>query len=209
MREIHGIRSSWLWRERWASSTSHGSLSRTCYKLFDKTRQSIATKPLKPWWTIAVIRRILSDISFSTFAGIGIAERQALSDNTCTALQLANFWQDVSVDYAKGRIYLPLEDLRRYQVSEQDVAGGRNTPAFCDLMRFEVQRTREWFGRGWPLSAQVDRELAVDLELFSRGGQEILNAIERQGCGVLGRRPAISKTRKLALVVRAALGKLL
>ncbi len=137
------------------------------------------------------------------------AERQALSDNTCTALQLANFWQDVSVDYAKGRIYLPLEDLRRYQVSEQDVAGGRNTPAFCDLMRFEVQRTREWFGRGWPLSAQVDRELAVDLELFSRGGQEILNAIERQGCGVLGRRPAISKTRKLALVVRAALGKLL
>jgi phytoene/squalene synthetase len=77
------------------------------------------------------------------------------------------------------------------------------------MMQFEVQRAREWFRDGWPLSGQVDRELAVDLELFSRGGQEILNAIERQGYAVLGRRPAISRTRKLALVARAALGKLL
>ena len=136
-------------------------------------------------------------------------ERQALSDRTCTALQLANFWQDVSVDYAKGRIYLPLEDLHRYGVKEEEIATNRNTAAFCEMMRFEVQRAREWFSEGWPLSGKVDRELAVDLELFSRGGQEILNAIERQGYAVLGRRPAISKTRKLALVARAALGKLL
>jgi phytoene/squalene synthetase len=124
-------------------------------------------------------------------------------------LQLANFWQDVSADYSKGRIYLPLEDLRRYQVSEQEIAAARNSPAFCEMMRFEVQRARDWFRQGWPLSGQVDRELAVDLELFSRGGQEILNAIERQGYAVLGRRPSISKARKLALVARAALGKLL
>ena len=137
------------------------------------------------------------------------AERQTLSDCTCTALQLANFWQDVSVDYSKGRIYLPLEDLQRYQVSEEEIAAARNTQAFCELMRFEVQRARDWFSQGWPLSGRVDRELAVDLELFTRGGQEILNAIERQGYAVLGRRPAISKARKLALVARAALGKLL
>jgi squalene synthase HpnC len=135
-------------------------------------------------------------------------ERQALSDCTCTALQLANFWQDVSVDYSKGRIYLPLEDLRRHGVGEEEIASKRNTPAFCEMMRFEVRRAREWFREGWPLSGKVDREFAVDLELFSRGGQEILNAIERQGYAVLGRRPAISKTRKLALVARAALGKL-
>src|SRR6266853_3287074 len=104
-------------------------------------------------------------------------ERQTLSDSTCTALQLANFWQDVSVDYAKGRIYLPLEDLRRYEVSEEEIAAARNTQAFCELMRFEVQRARDWFSQGWPLSGRVDRELAVDLELFTRGGQEILNAI--------------------------------
>ena len=137
------------------------------------------------------------------------AERQQLSDYTCTALQLANFWQDVSVDYAKGRIYLPLEDLRKYSVSEDDLAHNRNTPAFCRMMKFEVERAREWFDRGLPLVGQVDKELAVDLELFSRGGQEILNAIERQDFAVLGRRPVISKTRKLALVARAALGKLL
>jgi len=137
------------------------------------------------------------------------AERQALSDYTCTALQLANFWQDVSVDYGKGRIYLPLEDIERYGVSEGDIAHNRNTPAFCNLLAFEVARAREWFGKGLPLVQKVDRELAIDIELFSRGGQEILNAIERQRYAVLGRRPAISKTRKLALVARAALGKLL
>jgi squalene synthase HpnC len=136
-------------------------------------------------------------------------ERQQLSDYTCTALQLANFWQDVTVDYAKGRIYLPLEDLRRYSVTESDLAENRNTPAFCQMMKFEVERAREWFERGLPLVKKVDKALAVDLELFSRGGQEILNAIERQGFAVLGRRPVISKPRKLALVARAALGKLL
>jgi len=137
------------------------------------------------------------------------AERQKLSDYTCTALQLANFWQDVSVDYAKGRVYLPLESLRRFGVTENDLASNRNTPAFCEMMRFEVQRAREWFARGWPLVGKVDKELAIDLELFTRGGQEILKAIEKQGYAVLGRRPAISKPRKLMLVARAALGKLL
>jgi squalene synthase HpnC len=136
------------------------------------------------------------------------AERQLLSDYTCTALQLANFWQDVSADYAKGRIYLPLEDMRSFNVGEDDILCGRNTPAFRALMKFEVERAREWFRRGLPLVEKVDRKLAVDLELFSRGGQEILRAIERQDYAVLGNRPAISKPRKLALVARAALGKI-
>jgi squalene synthase HpnC len=137
------------------------------------------------------------------------AERQQLSDFTCTALQLANFWQDVSPDYEKGRIYLPLEDLRNYGVSESDIANRNNSPQFLEMMRFEVQRAREWFERGLPLVDRVSRELAIDIELFSRGGQEILNAIERQNYAVLGNRPVISQTRKLALVARAALHKLL
>jgi squalene synthase HpnC len=136
------------------------------------------------------------------------AERQQLSDFTCTALQLANFWQDVSVDYAKDRIYLPLEDLRRFGVSELDIAHNQNTPSFCTMMKFEVERARDWFHQGLPLVGKVDRELAIDLDLFSRGGLEILNAIEKQGYAILGNRPAISKTRKLALVGKAALDKL-
>jgi squalene synthase HpnC len=137
------------------------------------------------------------------------AERQRLSDYTCTALQLANFWQDVSADFHKGRIYVPLEDLRRFGVSEQTIRDGENTSAFRSMIAFEVGRAREWFRQGLPLIATVNRELAVDLDLFSRGGQEILTAIERQRYAVLGRRPAISKTRKLARVGRAALAKLL
>jgi squalene synthase HpnC len=136
-------------------------------------------------------------------------ERQQLSDFTCTALQLANFWQDVSPDYEKGRVYLPLEDLRAYGVAEADIANKNNSQPFRELMRFEVQRAREWFEHGLPLVKMVNRELAIDIELFTRGGQEILNAIEKQQFAVLGSRPAISKSRKLALVARAALHKLL
>ena len=141
--------------------------------------------------------------------GYNDAERQQLSDYTCTALQLANFWQDVAVDYQKGRIYLPLEDLRRFGVTGVDIEQRRATPQFIEMMRFEVERAREWFERGLPLVKKVDRELAIDIELFSRGGREILNAIERQGYDVLRQRPVISKRRKLLLVARAAIGKVL
>jgi squalene synthase HpnC len=137
------------------------------------------------------------------------AERQALSDYTCTALQLANFWQDVSLDYGKGRIYLPLEDFAKFGVSENELAERRATPQFLTMMKFEVERTREWFDRGLPLTREVDRRLALDLELFSRGGLAILDSIERQGFDVLKSRPVISRRRKIWLVARAALGNLL
>ena len=107
-------------------------------------------------------------------------ERQQLSDFTCTALQLANFWQDVSVDWKKGRVYLPLEDLRRFGVSEAQIAEGSFNAQFRELMRFEVERARQWFERGLPLVKMVNRSLALDLELFSRGGLAILQAIEKQ-----------------------------
>jgi squalene synthase HpnC len=136
-------------------------------------------------------------------------ERQQLSDFTCTALQLANFWQDVWPDYGKGRMYLPLEDLRNYGIAEQEIGWRHATPQFLAMMRFEVERAREWFSRGLPLASKVNRELAIDIGLFTSGGREILKAIERQGFDVLKSRPAISKGRKLMLVARAALGRVL
>jgi squalene synthase HpnC len=140
--------------------------------------------------------------------GYSDAERQRLSDFTCTGLQLANFWQDVSVDYeTKNRIYLPLQDMRRFGVAEGDIEARRNTPAFRELLNFEVARAREWFEQGEPLIGTVSRELALDIELFTRGGQEILNAIERQDYAVLGQRPSISKSRKIALLLKALWGK--
>jgi squalene synthase HpnC len=130
-------------------------------------------------------------------------ERFALSDQTCSALQLANFWQDVRVDYTKNRIYIPREDMDRFAVDESMIAEARFTPQFRELMRYEVNVAREMFRAGLPLIAMVDRELALDLDLFSRGGLEILRAIERQDYNVLRARPAISKPRKAALLLRA------
>jgi squalene synthase HpnC len=136
-------------------------------------------------------------------------EKFRLSDATCTALQLANFWQDVRVDYTKGRIYIPQKDIEFFRVSEEQVAEGVATPEFRGLMRSEVDYARTLFEQGLPLIGMVNRDLALDLDLFSRGGLEILRAIERCGFDVLSERPAISKSRKLALLLRAVSGKLL
>ena len=138
--------------------------------------------------------------------GYGDNERQLLSDYTCTALQLANFWQDVAVDWEKNRVYLPLEDLRRFKVREEDIAARRASMEFREMLKFEVARAREWFDRGLPLIKQVKPSLALDIELFSRGGQEILTAIEKQDYDVLSRRPTISKLRKTGLLLRARAG---
>jgi squalene synthase HpnC len=136
-------------------------------------------------------------------------ENFRLSDLTCTALQLANFWQDVKVDFAKGRVYLPQADMRRYGVRDEIIRQRIATPEFRALMRYEVDFARTLFEQGLPLIGRVSRELAVDLDLFSRGGMEILRAIERQDYDVLSARPAISKRTKLSLALRALGGKAL
>ena len=136
-------------------------------------------------------------------AGYRDAERFALSDATCTALQLANFWQDIAVDWKKGRVYLPKDDMRRFAVDEQSIETGTVTDGFRSLVREEVEWARELFRKGMPLIRQVDRELSLDLDLFSRGGLEILQAIEKQGYDVLTARPSLSKGRKMLLLLRA------
>ena len=139
----------------------------------------------------------------------GDAARQKPSDATCTALQLANFWQDVGRDLDKNRIYIPLDLLALHGLSAADIEARRFDDRYAALMKDLIARTRQLFAEGMPLANLLDSDLRVDIELFSRGGQEILNAIESRGFAVLGRRPAISRPRKLALVARAALGKLL
>jgi squalene synthase HpnC len=136
-------------------------------------------------------------------------ERFRLSDATCTALQLANFWQDVREDYARGRVYLPQKDMQFYHVSDVNIGEGIATPEFRALLHCEVEYARELFEEGLPLIGMVNRDLAVDLDLFSRGGLEILRAIERQDYDVLSARPAISKTTKAGLALRAVTAKLL
>jgi squalene synthase HpnC len=136
-------------------------------------------------------------------------EKFRLSDATCSALQLANFWQDVSVDYLKGRVYIPQDDMRDFGVTDETIAAGVATEDFRALLRYEVDFARGLFDEGLPLIGMVGRDLALDLDLFSRGGLEILRAIERCDYDVLSARPSISKGAKLALALRAVSGKLL
>jgi squalene synthase HpnC len=133
-------------------------------------------------------------------------ERQELSDATCTALQLTNFWQDVTVDWPKGRVYLPQEDMGRFGVDEGQIARRQFNPAFRELMRFEVDRARLLFAKGLPLLYMVPRRLRLDLALFTRGGQSILDLVERQDYDVLTRRPALSKPQKATLMLRRLVG---
>ncbi|HKI19949.1 MAG TPA: squalene synthase HpnC [Isosphaeraceae bacterium] len=139
-------------------------------------------------------------------AGAFTTENARLSDATCTALQLANFWQDVARDLAIGRIYLPRADRMHFGYSESDLRALRFTTAFAGLMKFEVERARALFAHGRPLVSRVPRELAVDIDVFSRGGLAILDRIEARGFDVLSARPVLSRWTKLLLLGRAIAG---
>jgi len=131
--------------------------------------------------------------------GIRDPASDSLSDATCTALQLANFWQDVKRDWEMDRIYLPQDELADYGVAEEDLATDRATPAFRDLMAFQVQRARDYFSDGLPLIDRVHGHLRVDLAFFSCGGLAILDRIESSGFDTLRERPALTGWDKLGI----------
>jgi squalene synthase HpnC len=127
-------------------------------------------------------------------------DRGRLSDLICTGLQLANFWQDVARDLDIGRVYLPAEDRRRFGYADDVLEARRFTPAFAELMRFEVDRTRALFDEGMALVPLMPRDVRGDIELFARGGLAILDKIEALGYDVWRTRPALAKWEKAALL---------
>ena len=138
--------------------------------------------------------------------GYGDKERQRLADFTCTALQLTNFWQDVSRDYRLGRIYLPLEDMDRFGYTEEDLARGVANDSFRRLMAFEVGRARDLFKEGSNLVDTLEGRPRLDVALFTAGGMSVLKAIEDQDYDVLSRRPTLSRARKGYLFLSTWLG---
>jgi squalene synthase HpnC/squalene synthase HpnD len=136
------------------------------------------------------------------------AERQQLSDATCTALQLANFWQDVGRDLEKGRIYIPLEALAAHGLTEDDVVAHRFDERYVSLMKELIARTRQLFEQGMPLARRVDSALRVDIEMFGRGGLAVLDSIEAIGYNTLQHRPSIPKSKQLQLLIRALFQRL-
>ena len=130
-------------------------------------------------------------------------QRQKLSDATCTALQLANFWQDVSRDLEKGRIYIPLDCAVAHGLSEKEIVGRKFDQRYVALMKELVEYTRDLFQKGMPLASMVSGKLSVDLSMFSRGGLAVLDSIEAMGYDTLNRRPEVSKGKQVRLLGRA------
>jgi squalene synthase HpnC len=126
--------------------------------------------------------------------------RQKLSDCTCTALQLANFWQDVSRDLGKGRVYIPLDALAEYGLAETDIVARKFDARYIALMKSLIARTRALFHEGLHLARTVKPFLRVDLEMFSKGGLAILDAIESSGYNTLEHRPALTKWTQMRLL---------
>ncbi|HSP55354.1 MAG TPA: squalene synthase HpnC [Dehalococcoidia bacterium] len=137
--------------------------------------------------------------------GYSDERRRRFSDATCTALQLANFWQDVSRDLDKGRIYIPQEDMERFGYTEAELTAREYNRGLRRLMRFQVKRTRQYFQEGLGLLPLVSGRLRYDLKLFSLGGLAVLDAIERARYDVLTSRPEVGRQRKAALAVRGLL----
>ncbi len=136
-------------------------------------------------------------------AGYHDEHRQRLADFTSTGLQLANFWQDVSLDRSKGRVYIPLECLAAHGLGEEDILAGRFDDRYRALMKDLVERTRRVFDQGVPLIALVSPELRVDVELFNRGGRAVLDAIEATGYNTLEFRPVVRRSTQMRLLGRA------
>jgi squalene synthase HpnC len=141
-------------------------------------------------------------IMLALFGVDGTGEHRA-SDAICTGLQLANFWQDVAIDAAKGRIYVPAEDLARFGVREPDVLAGQPGPGWPTLMAFETAATRELFGAGRPLLASLPWRLRLEIGAVIAGGSRILDRIDAVAGDVFRRRPTLGRMDWAAVALRA------
>ena len=135
-------------------------------------------------------------------AGAITPERLALSNATCTALQLVEFWQDLGEDGARGRVYLPDEDLNRFGYPETDLLSGVRDQRFVSLMRFEASRTRRLFEQGRGLASSLGGRLGVAVRLFTAGGLAALEDLERRGFDAFNGSAHASRLRRLWAAAR-------
>jgi squalene synthase HpnC len=125
------------------------------------------------------------------------------SDAICSALQLINFWQDVAIDFAKDRIYLPQDDMARHGVRESDIAAGTADERWTALMRFELARARAMLESGAPLARQLQGRIGLELRMIVQGGRRILDKLERVDGDVFRLRPVLRPPDWLLMATRA------
>lgn len=134
-------------------------------------------------------------------------ERLRQSDSICSALQLINFWQDVAVDWQKGRVYLPQDDLARFGVHEEQIARADASGRWADLMRFECDRARGMLSSGWPLARDLPGRMGLEIRATIEGGAAILDRIEAARGDVFRHRPVLRKRDWLRILARALMKK--
>ena len=134
-------------------------------------------------------------------------ELMSLSDEICTGLQLANFYQDVVEDSERGRRYLPADAMARFGVTDEQILARRFDANYRAMMKFLVDDARTRLVRGQRIAELVERDLAATLKLFAKGGHAILDAIEAQGYDTLKSRPVVTKGMKVKLLMGALVGK--
>ncbi|MCY4476319.1 MAG: squalene synthase HpnC [Chloroflexi bacterium] len=133
----------------------------------------------------------------------------AFSDRTCIALQLANFWQDVWRDYLKGRIYIPQSDMSAFGVDESIIRDREPTTEYRQLMKFQVERTRDLFRDGYGLYEHLERDFRLEFSAITAGGLSVLDAIEQLDYDTLTVRPTVSRTKKVRIMLSIVARKLI
>lgn len=184
----------------------HSLPIQACQDLLSAFKQDVVTKRYRSFDDVLdYCRRSANPVGTLMLHLHGAATPANLrdSDRICSALQLINFWQDIAIDWQMGRIYLPLDDLECYGVSEAQIAEGRVDAAFGSMMRFEIERVRAMMLAGAPLALRLPGRIGWELRLVVQGGLRILEKIEKAGCDVFVRRPALRKTDWLAMFWRA------
>ena len=132
-------------------------------------------------------------------------ETGKFSDTICTALQLTNFWQDLSIDIKRNRVYIPHEDFERFGLTADDLKSDVGTDAIRPLLKFQVERTKKLFLGGRPLFRLIDKRFAVELRLTYHGGMRILEKVEHLGYDTLHHRPVLSRFDWALIVIRSLL----
>ena len=185
---------------------AHGLPLQPLRDLLSAFRQDVVTTRYPDYALLLdYCRRSANPVGRLMLALYGVAGERELreADAICSALQLINFWQDVGVDIAKGRIYLPQEDLVRFGVAEDAIASGLDSPAWRALMAFEVERARALMLSGAPLATRLPGRIGWELRFVVQGGLRILERIESAGYDVFRRRPLIGKRDYLVMLGRA------
>ncbi|MDR0634481.1 MAG: squalene synthase HpnC [Azoarcus sp.] len=176
------------------------------YDLLDAFRQDVTKNRYEDFNELAdYCRRSANPVGrlLLTLYGAASLENFPLSDCICTGLQLANFWQDVALDWKKGRIYLPRQDLARFGLQEEDIAASRCDERWQALLAFEVARARATLAAGAPLARRLPGRIGWELRLIVAGGLRILKRIEAAGYDVFAHRPQLGLVDKLAVTWHA------